>query len=310
MERFLSRQSTRIAGVVERLRSLTISRDGALDQLFEGMDRFRASHASCTRTLRDLPPASPHVCANMPRNWRANERPLEYFRSSAISKDARAREILHPRWDYGGIGLYLLVRRIVPDVHGARRSLAQTPAPGARRAALYLSVLLLCRSGLRPDARPAANVVAADDPDVCEWPRMACAAIDRRRARLRTTRQRANPRRLYPTRPPSATACNLRLGAVADSLGARVNPWIGDGLFRGYYWSVRESEFATDVIFATSADLAGDPIPVCSIMPSNTSRPATCCAFSAGRYPDAFKARPTVHLVHRPRGHPYPPLAR
>jgi len=35
---------------------------------------------------------------------------------------------------------------------------------------------------------------------------------------------------------------------------APINPWIGD-LFRGYYWSVRESEFATDVIVATPTDL-------------------------------------------------------
>lgn len=64
---------------------------------------------------------------------------------------------------------------------------------------------------------------------------------------------------VIPRDLPQTTAISERLHAFAwepwlTRDAAPINPWIGDR-FRGYYWSVRESEFAPDVIVATAADL-------------------------------------------------------
>jgi hypothetical protein len=82
-----------------------------------------------------------------------------------------------------------------------------------------------------------------------------------------------------------------------------INPWIGrrDGLFRGYYWSVRESEFATDVIFATPADLhAVYPRLMHHAMEHFTT--GDVLRFLGRTRPGEFRGEAHSTLVHRAEG--------
>ena len=112
---------------------------------------------------------------------------------------------------------------------------------------------------------------------------------------------------LIPGDLPEARAISDQLPAFAweswlTRYATRVNPWIsGAGLFRGYYWSVRESEFATDVIFATAADLR-------SIYPRLLHHAiehfttGDLLRFLGRVVPGRFQGEAHSTLVHRPEG--------
>ena len=138
-------------------------------------------------------------------------RPLEYLRSSSISKDARAREILtRDAIAEGLVCIFSCVESCMTlTVRGDRATKRLRLVRGG--APVCVSVLLLRRPGLRADARPAANLVAADRPGLCQRPRMARPAIDRGRARRMTQQDNA----LIPDDFPRRAAISDRLPAFA-----------------------------------------------------------------------------------------------
>src|SRR5215210_5179737 len=95
MERFLARHSSRVVGTVSGFYRLLFRGTLRSISFVEGMDRFLASQRVLYKDFAGF-------AARMTTRLRAHAeelaqhtgRPLEYLRSSAISKDARAREIL------------------------------------------------------------------------------------------------------------------------------------------------------------------------------------------------------------------------
>ena len=95
MERFLARHSKRIVGIVSGFDRLLFRGTLRSISFVEGMDRFLASQ----RILyKDFAGFAGRITARLRSHAievaTQTGRPLEYLRSSSISKDARAREIL------------------------------------------------------------------------------------------------------------------------------------------------------------------------------------------------------------------------
>lgn len=84
---------------------------------------------------------------------------------------------------------------------------------------------------------------------------MARTAIDSGRRVVCAARQRAYSGRPHADVGDQWSIAVGRVGDVADAVRGGRQSVAGRSL-RGYYWSVRESEFATDVLFATKTDLA------------------------------------------------------
>jgi hypothetical protein len=89
-----------------------------------------------------------------------------------------------------------------------------------------------------------------------------------------------------------------------DPLGRRVNPWLdpkGEVVFWRYYWTIRESEFATDIIFK-------DPESLAEIYPTlvNHAIQGMSCKdvlrFLGRRINCRFNGAVTVNLRERPEG--------
>jgi hypothetical protein len=95
MERFLTRHGDRIEGIVSGFDRLLFRGTLRSISFLEGMDRFLSSQ----RVLyKDFGAFAARITARVRRHAedmaQQTGRPLEYLRSSAISKDARAREII------------------------------------------------------------------------------------------------------------------------------------------------------------------------------------------------------------------------
>src|SRR5688572_16366089 len=95
MERFLARHSSRIVGVVSGFDRLLFRGTLRSISFLEGMDRFLSSQRILYKDFAAFAGRiTTRVRAHAEAMAQATGRPLEYLRSSAISKDARAREIL------------------------------------------------------------------------------------------------------------------------------------------------------------------------------------------------------------------------
>src|SRR5918996_4014176 len=95
MERFLTRHSNRVLGTVSGFDRLLFRGTLRSISFGEGMDRFLSSQ----RVLyKDFAPFVERITARVRAHAddlsARTGRPLEYLRSSTVSKDARAREIL------------------------------------------------------------------------------------------------------------------------------------------------------------------------------------------------------------------------
>src|SRR2546427_12413187 len=95
MERFLARHSSRIAGVVSGFDRLLFRGTLRSISYVDGMDRFLSSQHIL---YKDFAGFAGRLTARLRAHAEAvahqTGRPLEYLRSSAISKDTRARAIL------------------------------------------------------------------------------------------------------------------------------------------------------------------------------------------------------------------------
>ena len=92
MERFLARRSSRIAGVVSGFDRLLFRGTLRSISFVDGMDRFLASQRILYKDFAGFAGRlTTRVRTHAEEVAQQTGRPLEYLRSSSISKDARAR---------------------------------------------------------------------------------------------------------------------------------------------------------------------------------------------------------------------------
>jgi hypothetical protein len=304
MERFLARHSTRIAGVVSGFDRLLFRGTLRSISFVDGMDRFLASQ----RILyKDFATFAQRLTARVRTHAEAlahqSGRPLEYLRSSAISKDGRAREILQRDGITEGlVCIFSCVESCVALTVRGDRAAKRLRLVREERRCIFLYFYYVDRDFGLMHVRlqtwlPLTMQVYVNGR---EW--LA------RQLRTAGVAAEQTDNAVIPVDVPRAAALSDRLLAFAwepwlRHYAARVNPWLGprDGLFRAYYWSVRESEFATDVIFATAADLrALYPRLLHHAIEHFTT--GDVLRFLGRTVPGRFQGDAHSTLVHRPEG--------
>lgn len=301
MERFLARHSNRIAGIVSGFDRLLFRGTLRSISFIDGMDRFLSSQHILYKDFAGFAGRlSARLRTHAEDMAQHTGRPLEYLRSSAISKDARAREILaRDAIAEGLVCIFSSVEACMTlTVRGDRASQRLRLVREERRCA-YLYFYYVDRDFGLMHVR------------VQTWlPLTVQVYVNGREwlARQLTTaglpcEQHDNA--LIPGDVTEATVISDRLDGFAwepwlTGYAARVNPWIGE-LFRGYYWSVRESEFATDVIFVTPADLQAI-YPRLLHHAIEHFQTGDLLRFLGRVVPGRFQGEAHSTLVHRPEG--------
>lgn len=301
MERFLTRHSSRIVGVVSGFDRLLFRGTLRSISFLEGMDRFLSSQRILYKDFTAFAGRiTAHVRVHAEAMARDTGRPLEYLRSSSISKDARARAILTRDGITDGlVCIFSCVEScrtytVRGDRQAKRLRLVREdrrcvflyfyyvdPAFGLMHVRLQTWLPLTVQIYVNGRAWLARQLSAAG---------LACDQQDNA---------------VIPADFPPTPAISDRLQTFGwDSwltrYARRVNPWLGE-LFRSYYWSVRESEFATDVIFATPADLqAIYPRLLHHAIEHFTT--GDILRFLGRVVPGRFQGEAHSTLVHRPEG--------
>lgn len=301
MERFLARHSNRIAGIVSGFDRLLFRGTLRSISFIDGMDRFLSSQHIL---YKDFAGFAGRLTARLRTHAedmaQQTGRPLEYLRSSAISKDARAKEILtRDAIVEGLVCIFSCVESCMTlTVRGDRASKRLRLVREERRCA-YLYFYYVDRDFGLMHVRlqtwlPLAVQVYVNGR---EWLARQLSA-----AGLPFDQQ---DNALIPRDVPQAAAISQRLDAFAwepwlRGYVARVNPWLGE-LFREYYWSLRESEVATDVIFTTPADLHA-LYPRLLHHAIEHFQTGDLLRFLGRVVPGRFQGEAHSTLVHRPEG--------
>lgn len=259
MERFVTRHESRIVGILSGFDRLLFRGTLRSISFLEGMDRFLSSQ----RVLdKDFARFAERVTARVRAHAEAVAadagRPVEYRASSKIAKDVRAQEIA----TRDGItrGLICVFSCVEPGwcfrVRGDRTTKRLRLVQGERRCTHLYFYFLDPELGLRHVRLQAWLPLTIQ---VCvngrAWlaRRLATAGI--------AVTSEANA---ITAVSDWAAAQRVSDGCASwpwqqrlDALAQLVSPWLtGDGaLFRSYYWSLRESDYATDVVFRRAADL-------------------------------------------------------
>jgi hypothetical protein len=301
MERFLARHSSRITGIVSGFDRLLFRGTLRSISFVDGMDRFLSSQHILYKDFAAFAGrVTGRVRAHAEELAKQTGRPLEYLRSSAISKDARAREILAR--DAIAEGLVCILSCVEScmtlTVRGDRASKRLKLVREERRCVfLYFYYVDRDFGLIHVRLQTWLPLTVQVYVNGREWlARQLTAAglgFD----------QHENA--VLPRDVPKATTISEQLDSFAwapwlTRYAAHVNPWIGT-LFHGYYWSVRESEFATDVIFATPADLPAI-YPRLLHHAIEHFQTADVLRFLGRSVPGRFQGDAHSTLVHRPEG--------
>ena len=304
MERFLARHSSRILGVVSGFDRLLFRGTLRSISYVAGMDRFLSSQRILYKDFAAFAGRiTTRVRAHAEAMAQATGRPLEYLRSSSMSKDARAREILmRDGITEGLVCIFSCVESCwTVTVRGDRPSKRLRLVREERRCVfLYFYYVDPAFGLMHVRLQTWLPLTVQIYVNGREW-----LARHLTRAGLAVEQQ---DNALIPDDDARAAAISQQLAAFAWApwlarYAADVNPWLGGptGLFRHYYWSVRESEFATDVIFATPADLqAIYPRLLHHAIEHFTT--GDILRFLGRVVPGRFQGEAHSTLVHRPEG--------
>jgi hypothetical protein len=305
MERFMTRHEGRIVGMLSGFDRLVFRGTLRSISFLKGMDQFLSSQ----RVLyKDFGAFATRITARVRAHAEAlsqqTGRPLEYLASPTIAKDVRARAIAAR----DGIteGLICIFSCVEPcwsvTVRGDRATKRLRLVQGERRCAhLYFYVLDPEIGLLHVRLQSWLPLSLQVWVNGRHWlaHRLDAAAI--------AYTQSDNA---FTTIADLDAAQRLSDGCAAwswqrrlDELAAWVNPWLTgeEALFRGYYWSVRESEYATDVLFTRGADLAA-LYPRLVHHALETFGPSDILRFLGRHVPGRFVGEARTTLVHRPEG--------
>lgn len=301
MERFLARHSNRIAGVVSGFDRLLFRGTLRSISFVDGMDRFLSSQHILYKDFAGFAGRlTARLRAHAEDVAHQTGRPLEYLRSSAISKDARAREILaRDAIAEGLVCIFSCVESCLTLTVRGDRATKRLRLVREERRCVFLYFYYVDRDFGLMHIRlqtwlPLTVQVYVNGR---EWLARQLTA-----AGLPFDQQ---DNAVIPRDVARATAISERLDTFAwepwlTEYAARVNPWLG-GLFRSYYWSVRESEFAADVIFATPTDLQAI-YPRLLHHAIEHFQTGDLLRFLGRVVPGRFQGEAHSTLVHRPEG--------
>ena len=305
MERFLTRHDGRIAGIVAGFDRMLFRGTLRSISFLDGMQKFLGSQGVL---YKDYAAFGKRVTARVRAHAETiaaeTGRPHEYLRSRKISKEQRARDIA----TRDGIthGLICILSCVETGwgfkVRGDRRQQRLRLVPG-EQPCIHLYFYFM-----DPDLGLMHVRLQTWLPltiQVCvngrEWlaRRLTAAAIAYTQVGnvLTDIGDWAAAQRL------SDSFATWRWQHWLETLAARVNPWLSgdDALFRAYYWSIRESEYATDVIFARSADLHRLYPRLIDHAIQHFGTP-DILRFLGRAVPGRFVGEARSTLVHRPEG--------
>jgi hypothetical protein len=265
MERFVTRHRDRIVGILSGFDRVLFRGTLRSISFLEGMDKFLSSQ----RVLyKDFGPFVERISAGVKAHATAlaqqTGRPFEYLRSGAISKEDRARAIMiRDGITEGLICIFSCVEPCWSFTIRRDRKTRRLRVERCERKCLHLYFYYRDRDFGLLHIRlqtwlPLTIQVCVNGRD---W-----LAQQLTHARMPYT-QVENAILAVSDLPRAQAladqfpACGWR--AMLDRLAQAVNPWLHReaGLFRSYYWTVRQSEYATDVLFR-------DPAPLHALYPA------------------------------------------
>lgn len=301
MERFLARHSNRIVGSVSGFDRLLFRGTLRSISYVDGLDRFLSSQRirykdfagfaeRITRRLR----------AHAEEVAQQTGRPLEYLRSSTIAKDTRAREILtRDAIAEGLVCIFSCVESCLTLTVRGDRATKRLRLVREERRCVFLYFYYVDRDFGLMHIRvqtwlPLTVQVCVNGREWLARQLTAAGLPFEQQDNALIPGDRLQTQRISDQLQTFAWAPWLTRYA------RRINPWIGE-LFRGYYWSVRESEFATDVIFTSPADLqALYPRLLHHAIEHFTT--GDLLRFLGRLKPGRFQGEAHSTLVHRPEG--------
>jgi hypothetical protein len=258
MERFLTQHGSRIAGIVAGFDRLLFRGTLRSISYVKGFDRFLASQRVLYKDFAAYATAiSARVRGHAESIAQQADRPFEYLPSAAIAKEERARAIMkRDGITEGLVCVFACVESCRTfTVRGDRATKRLRLVQEDRKCTHLYFYWLDADFGLihvrLQTWLPLAVQVYVNGR---EW-------LARRLTRAGLTYERHGnaviPADLVAAGTVSEELLRFRWEPWLSRYARQVNPWLTGAsmLFNGYYWSVRDSEFATDVIFRTAADL-------------------------------------------------------
>ena len=304
MERFLTRHHGRIAGIVAGFDRLLFRGTWRSVSYPDGMARFLGSQ----RVLyKDFSAFAQQVTARVRTHAEAlaqqTGRPLEYVPSSGTSKDARAREILaRDGITEGLVCIFSCVESCRTFTVRGDRTTKRLRVRRQEGKCLHYYFYFVDRAFGLMHVRlqtwlPLTLQVCVNGR---EW-----------LARQLTTAgvaYEAHGNCVLPDDLARTAALSTQLSAFAwepwlTQYARRVNPWLDRRTALGtqYYWSVRESEFATDVLFVTPAALQA-VYPRLVHHAIEHFQTGEVLRFLGRQVPGRFQGEAHSTLIHRPEG--------
>jgi hypothetical protein len=259
MERFVTRHSDRIVGILSGFDRVLFRGTLRSISFVDGMDKF----LSAQRVLyKDVATFAERVTQRIRTQAEAlaerTGRPFEYLPSSKISKEERARAIaVRDGITDGLICIFSCVEAGWGfTVRGDRATKRRRLVQGERRC-IHLYFYFL-----DPDVGLMHVRLQTWLPLTIQVCINGRAWLGRQLAASGITHTHIDNVITMVNDWTAAQRVSDRFTTWAwqrwlDGLARLVNPWLSgaDALFRSYYWSIRESEYATDVVFAHAAAL-------------------------------------------------------
>jgi hypothetical protein len=304
MERFLTRHRDRIEGIVTGFDRLLFRGTWRSVSYGEGMDRFLSSqHVLYKDFAAFAQRVSARVRAHAEALAQHTGRPLEYLSSSGTSKEARAREILtRDAVTEGLVCIFSCVESCRTFTVRGNRATKRLHLVREERKCLHFYFYFVDRAFGLMHVRlqswlPLTLQVCVNGR---EWLARQLTGAGLAYAQ--------HDNCVIPHDVSRAAALSAQLASFAweawlTRYARYVNPWLHrrTGLFDHYYWSVRESEFATDVIFTTPADLQAI-YPRLVAHAITHFQTADVLRFLGRVVPGRFQGEAHSTLVHRPEG--------
>jgi hypothetical protein len=305
MERFRTRHAGRIVGILSGFDRLLFRGTLRSISFRDGMDRF-LSHE---RVLyRDFTRFAERITARVRRHAEhvaaAAGRPIEYLPTAKIAKDERARQIAAR----DGIteGLICVFSCVEPcwtfDIRGDRATKRRRLVQRERRCIHLYFYFLDAELGLmhvRLQTWLPLTIQVCVNGRGWLTRRLAAVGIDARATENAITAVSDWTAAQRVSDSFASWPWQRRL----EGLAKLVNPWLtGETpLFRSYYWSLRESEYATDVIFTDRATLQ-QIYPRLIHYAIEQFGPAEILRFLGRERPGRFCGEARSTLVHRQEG--------
>ncbi|MCL4854752.1 MAG: hypothetical protein KJZ78_25610, partial [Bryobacteraceae bacterium] len=261
MQSFLDRHRAEIAGVLSGFDRLRFAGTFRSMSFLKGFDRFLGAHGVLYKDFsKFVQRVSDRVKAHAQAYAERHQRPLIYLESSSTSKEDLAKRIAaRDGIEQGLVCVLSCVEPCRTFALNRNRQTKRLELAQAQRKCLHLYFYYLDREFGLMHVRlqtwlPLTMHVCLNGREYLAR-RLKRAGIGHEQRDNCFTRIDDLPRAQAMLDDLEKRDWNAFLNALAR----RLNPWLNgkDSLdTRGYYWTLRESEYATDVMFRSSQELA------------------------------------------------------